>query len=77
LTNKVFAQGYRTISLLVAHPALPACTFQDEVETRQVAPTILKALGIDTDEAAEPVPGAYPTAARLRGLRPFSGQNGL
>jgi hypothetical protein len=38
------------VALLVAHPALRSRIFNDEVETRQIAPTILNALGIDADE---------------------------
>jgi hypothetical protein len=45
-----FAQDDRNVALLVAHPALTSRVFQDEVETRQIAPTILQALGIDADE---------------------------
>jgi hypothetical protein len=42
-----FAQDDRNVALLVAHPALRARVIDDEVETRQIAPTILD---IDTDE---------------------------
>jgi predicted AlkP superfamily pyrophosphatase or phosphodiesterase len=45
-----FAQDDRNVALLVANPALRPRTFNDEVETRQIAPTILQVLGIDTDE---------------------------
>ena len=42
-----FAQDDRNVMLLVANPHFNASTFTDQVETRQVAPTILKALGLD------------------------------
>jgi predicted AlkP superfamily pyrophosphatase or phosphodiesterase len=45
-----FAHDDRNVALLVANPALSSRAFQEEVETRQIAPTILRALGIDTDE---------------------------
>ena len=45
-----FAQDDRNVALLVAHPDFSGRVFQEEVETRQIAPTILRALGIDTDE---------------------------
>jgi hypothetical protein len=52
------------VALLVAHPALRSRVFNDEVVTRQIAPTILNALGIDADELksvreehTHPVPG--------------------
>jgi hypothetical protein len=45
-----FAHDDRNVALLVAHPALHSCVFNDEVETRQIAPTILNALGIDADK---------------------------
>jgi hypothetical protein len=45
-----FAQDDRNVALLVAHPDLSSRVFQEEVETRQIAPTILRALGIDADE---------------------------
>jgi hypothetical protein len=38
------------VALLVAHPALRSRVFNDEVETRQIAPTTLNALSIDADE---------------------------
>jgi len=45
-----FAHHDRNVALLVAHPALRSRAFNDEVETRQIAPTILNALGIDANE---------------------------
>jgi Type I phosphodiesterase / nucleotide pyrophosphatase len=45
-----FAQDDRNVMLLVANPHFNASTFTDQVETRQVAPTILKALGLDPDQ---------------------------
>ncbi len=59
-----FAQDDRNVALLVAHPALHARVFNNEVETRQIAPTILRALGIDSfelksvrEEHTQPLPG--------------------
>jgi hypothetical protein len=40
-----FANEDRNVILLVSNPTIKAGTFTDQVETRQVAPTILKALG--------------------------------
>ncbi len=45
-----FANDDRNVALLVSHPSLSAKTVKDPVETRQVAPTILRSLGIDPDE---------------------------
>ena len=45
-----FAQDDRNVMLLVANPHFKASTFTDQVETRQVAPTILKALGLDPNQ---------------------------
>ncbi|MGH9511731.1 MAG: alkaline phosphatase family protein [Terriglobales bacterium] len=42
-----FAQDDRNVMLLIANSHFKASTFDDQVETRQVAPTILKALGLD------------------------------
>ena len=44
-----FANDDRNVMLLVANPDLSAGTNTNPVETRQVAPTILKALGLDPD----------------------------
>jgi predicted AlkP superfamily pyrophosphatase or phosphodiesterase len=59
-----FAQDDRNVALLVAHPGLPRRVFDDEVETRQIAPTILQALGIEAtelksvrQERTRPLPG--------------------
>ncbi len=59
-----FAQDDRNVALLVAHPSLRAEVFKEEVETRQIAPTILGALGIDSrelksvrEEHTRPLPG--------------------
>jgi hypothetical protein len=46
-----FAHDDRNVALLVVHPDLSPRVFQEEVETRQIAPTILQAL--DT----RPLPG--------------------
>ena len=45
-----FAHNDRNVALLVSHPSLPATTVNDLVETRQVAPTILRSLGINLNE---------------------------
>ena len=42
-----FAEDDRHVMLLVSNPKYKASTFLDQVETRQIAPTILKALGLD------------------------------
>ena len=42
-----FAEDDRHVMLLVSNPKIKASTFLDQVETRQIAPTILKALGLD------------------------------
>jgi arylsulfatase A-like enzyme len=44
-----FAHDDRNVMLLVSNPELPATTFTGSVETRQIAPTILGALGLDPD----------------------------
>ncbi len=45
-----FAQNDRNVMLLVSNPSFKASTFTDQVETRQVAPTILKALGLNPNQ---------------------------
>jgi arylsulfatase A-like enzyme len=42
-----FADDDAHVGLLVASPALDAATVADEVRTKQVAPTVLRALGLD------------------------------
>ncbi len=42
-----FAEDDRHVMLLVSNPSLSPATFADQVETRQVAPTIIRALGLD------------------------------
>ena len=42
-----FAEDDRHVMLLVSNPKYRASTFVDQVEVRQVAPTIVKALGLD------------------------------
>ena len=44
------APGDTEVALLVAGPGLERRTVTSRVYTTQVAPTILKALGLDTDE---------------------------
>lgn len=44
-----FAHDDRNVALLVSNPFIDARTIYDEVETRQIAPTILLALGLDPD----------------------------
>ena len=55
------------VALLVAHPALRSRVFNDEVETRQIAPTILNALSIDADELKSV--REYAPLAGIRRLR--------
>jgi Type I phosphodiesterase / nucleotide pyrophosphatase len=59
-----FAYDDRNVMLLVSNPEYKASTFNDQVETRQIAPTILKALGLDSNllqavqsEHTETLPG--------------------
>ena len=42
-----FAYDDRNVMLLVSNPKYKASTFNAQVETRQIAPTIIKALGLD------------------------------
>jgi hypothetical protein len=42
-----FAYDDRNVLLIVSNPSYKPVTFNDQVETRQIAPTILKALGLD------------------------------
>ena len=59
-----FAYDDRNVLLIVSNPRYKAATFNDQVETRQIAPTILKALGLNPDllsavrsEHTETLPG--------------------
>jgi hypothetical protein len=59
-----FAYDDRNVLLIVSNPKYKAATFNDQVETRQIAPTILKALGLDPNllsavksEHTETLPG--------------------
>ena len=45
-----FAYDDRNVLLIVSNPRYKASTFLDQVETRQIAPTILKALGLDPSQ---------------------------
>jgi hypothetical protein len=45
-----FAEDDRHVMLLVSNPKYKASTFLDQVETRQIAPTIVKALGLDPNQ---------------------------
>ncbi len=42
-----FAYDDRNVLLIVSNPSYKPATFNDQVETRQIAPTIVKALGLD------------------------------
>jgi len=42
-----FAYDDRNVLLIVSNPSYTPSTYQDQVETRQIAPTILTALGLD------------------------------
>ena len=42
-----FAYDDRNVLLIVSNPKYKPSTFDDQVETRQIAPTIIKALGLD------------------------------
>ena len=59
-----FAYDDRNVLLIVSNPSYKPATFNDQVETRQIAPTIVKALGLDpnllsavTSEHTETLPG--------------------
>jgi hypothetical protein len=59
-----FAYDDRNVVLIVSNPKYKAATFLDQVETRQIAPTIVKALGLDPtlltgvkSERTETLPG--------------------
>ena len=59
-----FAYDDRNVLLIVSNPKYKASTFNDQVETRQIAPTIVKALGLDPNllsavrsEHTETLPG--------------------
>ncbi len=45
-----FAEDDRHVMLLVSNPGFAPATFADQVETRQVAPTIIQALGLDPEK---------------------------
>jgi hypothetical protein len=45
-----FANDDRNVMLLVSNPALKPSTFNGQVETRQIAPTILNALGLNPNQ---------------------------
>lgn len=45
-----FANDDRNVMLLVSNPSFKASVFTDQVETRQIAPTIVKALGLDPNQ---------------------------
>jgi hypothetical protein len=45
-----FAYDDRNVLLIVSNPRYKASTFNDQVETRQIAPTIVKALGLDPNQ---------------------------
>jgi hypothetical protein len=44
-----FARDDTNVMLLVANPAFAPATVTSQVETAQIAPTILKALGLDPE----------------------------
>jgi Type I phosphodiesterase / nucleotide pyrophosphatase len=59
-----FAYDDRNVMLIVSNPKYKASTFLNQVETRQIAPTIIKALGLDPNllsavksEHTETLPG--------------------
>jgi len=45
-----FAYDDRNVLLIVSNPKYKPATFVDQVETRQIAPTIVKALGLDPNQ---------------------------
>jgi hypothetical protein len=59
-----FAYDDRNVLLIVSNPSYKPATFNDQVETRQIAPTIVKALGLNPNllnavvsEHTETLPG--------------------
>ncbi|MBV8867175.1 MAG: nucleotide pyrophosphatase, partial [Acidobacteriaceae bacterium] len=61
-----FAHDDTNAVLLLSNPSLPARTFSTEVSTAQVAPTILKALGLSPSSL---------DAVRIEGTRVLPGTN--
>jgi hypothetical protein len=45
-----FAKDDRNVALLISNPSIAPATLSDNVETRQIAPTILSVLGINPKE---------------------------
>jgi len=45
-----FAYDDRNVVLIVSNPSYKPVTFNDQVETRQIAATIVKALGLDPNQ---------------------------
>jgi Type I phosphodiesterase / nucleotide pyrophosphatase len=45
-----FANDDRNVMLLISNPSLPQSTFNGQVETRQVAPTVVRALGLNASQ---------------------------
>jgi len=58
-------------NVAAAHPDRSSGVFQEDVETRQIAPTIPARAGIDIDELKERARRTYPALARLRRLNPL------
>jgi arylsulfatase A-like enzyme len=66
-----FANDDRNVLLIVSNPSLSPSTYTGTVETRQVAPTVLQALGISPSslqavqkEGTEVLPGLPLNSAR-------------
>jgi len=49
-TARVNANDDRNVLLVVSNPGLKPATFNSQVETRQIAPTVLNALGLDPNQ---------------------------
>ncbi|WP_036259495.1 alkaline phosphatase family protein [Methylocapsa aurea] len=61
-----FATDDRNVALLVSNPSIAARTINDAVETRQIAPTILRSLGLDPNELRSVI---VESTSELPGLR--------
>jgi hypothetical protein len=68
-----FAYDDRNVLLVVSNPGYQASTFVDQVETRQIAPTIVQALGYDPaqlqavqQEGTQVLPGLPFTTSNRR-----------
>ena len=61
-----FAYDDRNVLLIPSNPKYKAPTCNDQVETRQIAPTIVKALGLDANLLSAAKVRAHETLPRPR-----------